>query len=111
MPIATTGIEITTETQKRRVMSRSSGFSSPSSVTPKRGSSAMPQVGQVPGASRTISGCIGQVHSVFTGGAGETRSSAIPHFGQEPGPEVLTSGCIGQVYPGAVTKRSSLGEG
>ena len=28
-----------------------------------RGSSAMPQIGQAPGASRTISGCIGQVYS------------------------------------------------
>ena len=29
------------------------------------GSSAMPQIGQLPGASRTISGCIGQVYSTF----------------------------------------------
>ena len=33
-----------------------------------RGSSAMPQIGQLPGSSRTISGCIGQVHSVLTTG-------------------------------------------
>jgi hypothetical protein len=52
--------------QKRRVMSRSSGLSS-SRVT-VRGSSSMAQIGQLPGASRTISGCIGHVHSVFVAG-------------------------------------------
>ena len=46
--------------QNRRVMSSSSGFGSSSAVI-VRGSSAMPQIGQAPGASRTISGCIGQV--------------------------------------------------
>ena len=46
--------------QKRRVMSTSSGLG-PSSAVATIGSSAMPQIGQVPGASRTISGCIGQV--------------------------------------------------
>jgi hypothetical protein len=46
----------------------------------------MPQIGQVPGLSRTICECIGQVHFVppFGGGA-ITASSAIPHFGQFPG--------------------------
>jgi hypothetical protein len=50
-------------------MSTSSGLdSSPVGV---RGSSAMPQIGHAPGASRTISGCIGQVHSAAeTGGRG-----------------------------------------
>jgi hypothetical protein len=48
------------EIQKRRRMSRSSGFSSGSAVA-TRGSSAMPQIGQCPGVSRTICGCIGQV--------------------------------------------------
>ncbi len=56
----------------------------------------MPQIGQVPGPSRTISGCIGQTHSV-AGSAGVTGSSAIPHLGQVPGPDRTTSGCIGQV--------------
>ena len=41
---------------------RARGSRSSAAVT-VRGSSAMPQIGQVPGASRTISGCIGQVHS------------------------------------------------
>jgi hypothetical protein len=64
-------------------MSMSSGFLS--SIVTVRGSSAMPQIGQLPGASRTISGCIGQVHSVFVTGATVSGSSAMPHFGQAPG--------------------------
>ncbi len=47
-------------TQKRRAMSRNSGFSSVAAVT-VRGSRAMPQMGHEPGAGRTISGCMGQV--------------------------------------------------
>ena len=58
----------------------------------------MPQIGQTPGSSRTISGCIGQVHSVFVSGAADTGSSAIPHFGHAPGPICRTSGSIGHVY-------------
>ncbi len=46
--------------QKRRRKSTSSGFSSGSAVG-ITGSSAMPQMGQLPGASRRICGCIGQV--------------------------------------------------
>jgi hypothetical protein len=46
--------------QKRRRKSVSSGFS-PSSRLGIIGSSAMPQIGQVPGPSCTISGSIGQV--------------------------------------------------
>ncbi len=68
--------------QKRRVMSRSSVFSS--SPVASIGSSAMPHFGQLPGWSRTISGCIGQVHSVAFG-AGTTGSSAMPHVEQLPG--------------------------
>ena len=49
-------------TQKRRRMSTNSGFSPSSVETGVRGSSAMPQMGQLPGASRTISGCMGQVY-------------------------------------------------
>jgi len=51
-------------------MSRSSGFASSVAVT-TRGSSAMPQIGQLPGPSRMISGCIGQVQLIAAGaGAG-----------------------------------------
>src|SRR5512144_2524934 len=78
-------------------MSMSSGFSSSSRDT-VLGSRAMPQMGQLPGASRTISGCIGQVHSVFDDtGSGSTGSRAIPHVGQDPGPACLILGCMGQV--------------
>ena len=59
--ISSSGSDRTTLTQNRRVMSTSSGFFPSSSVT-MRGSSAIPQIGQEPGASRTISGCIGQVY-------------------------------------------------
>ena len=67
--IASSGAVSTTPTQNRRVMSRSSGFSSAAAVT-VRGSSAMPQIGHDPGSGRTISGCIGQVYSVRAGGSG-----------------------------------------
>ncbi len=82
--------------QNRRVMSTSSGLTSV--VVTVRGSSAMPQMGQKPGSSRTIWGCIGQVYSVRVIGAGNvTGSKAMPHFGQAPGLRSRTSGCIGQV--------------
>jgi len=62
-PIASTssGAVTTALTQNLRVMSTSSGLGSPSADA-TRGSSAMPQIGHAPGALRTISGCIGQVH-------------------------------------------------
>ena len=47
-------------TQNRRVIKTNSGFAS-SATEAVRGSKAMPQMGQVPGPSRTTSGCIGQV--------------------------------------------------
>ena len=95
MAIASSGAVSARLIQKRRVMSRSSGFAS-STVT-VRGSSAMPQIGQLPGPARTISGCIGQVYSVLVAGrAGDSGSSAIPHLGQGPGPICRTSGHIGQ---------------
>jgi len=53
--------------QKRRLMSISSGLASSSAVT-LRGSSAIPQIGQLPGAWRTISGCIGHQYSVPAAG-------------------------------------------
>ena len=61
MASATSGMPSATLIQKRRVMSRSSGLSSSAAVT-VIGSSAMPQIGHAPGPSRTISGCMGQVH-------------------------------------------------
>ena len=69
--------------QKRHVMSRRSGFSS-CAVVIVLGSSAIPQIGHAPGPSRTISGCIGQVHWVLVAAAGSSGSNAIPHLGQVP---------------------------
>ncbi len=84
-------------TQNRRVMSRSSGFSSWVAVT-VRGSSAIPQMGQLPGWSRTISGCMGQVYSVLVSATGVSGSSAIPQLGHGPGFSWCTSGHIGHTY-------------
>jgi len=60
--------------QKRRRKSVSSGFSS-SSRLGIIGSSAMPQIGQLPGASRTICGCMGQVYCA-PAGAGSTAATS-----------------------------------
>src|SRR5215469_18342679 len=105
LPIAITssGAVSTTPIQKRRVISRSSGFSSVVAVT-VRGSSAIPQIGHEPGSDRTISGCIGHVYSVRVVGSGLSGSSAIPHDGHGTGLGSRTSGHIGQTYigPGAL---------
>ncbi len=46
----------------------------------------MPQIGHVPGLSRTICGCMGQVYWVCSvADEGSIGSSAMPHFGQAPG--------------------------
>src|SRR3546814_13994619 len=66
-------------TQKRRVKSTSSGLGPSSPVGTPIGSSAMPQSGQSPGPSCTISGCIGQVYWVPAGaGAGAGRPARYP---------------------------------
>jgi hypothetical protein len=56
----TTGTLSRTAIQNRRVMSASSGLG-PLSAATVSSSSAMPQMGQAPGPSRRICGCIGQV--------------------------------------------------
>src|SRR5271166_2638239 len=81
-------------TQKRRDMLRSSGFSWVDAVT-VRGSRAMPQIGQEPGAGRTIWGCMGQVYSVRADATGTSGSRAIPQEGQAPGLVSRTSGHMG----------------
>ena len=98
-PIArmTSGTVSTALTQKRRVMSSSSGLSSSSRLT-VIGSRCMPHFGHEPGSSRTISGCIGQVYWVLVASEGVSGSSAMPHLGQAPGSGWRTSGCMGQVY-------------
>ena len=62
-------------TQNRRVMSASSGLGPLSAVT-VTGSRAIPQIGQVPGPGRRISGCIGQVHSAPGPSAGRRVGAA-----------------------------------
>ena len=92
-----TGAPKPSASQKRRVMSISSGFGSSSRLT-TRASSAIPQIGHAPGPSRTISGCIGQVYSTFVSAVASVRSgsSAMPHFGHAPGCAWRISGSIGQ---------------
>jgi hypothetical protein len=95
MTKASSGSVSTSPIQNRRIIPTSSG-SGPSTAPTVRGSSAIPQIGQDPGASRTISGCIGQVHS-GRGPDATTGSSLMPHFEQLPGLRWRTSECIGQV--------------
>ena len=57
---AITGTASTSPIQNRRVMSTSSGFG-PLSAETVSGSSAMPQIGQLPGPTWRICGCMGQV--------------------------------------------------
>src|SRR3546814_4048394 len=64
----------TSAIQKRRDMSISSALGPASAVTIS-GSSPMPQMGQAPGWSCRISGCIGQVQ-IVPGGASTNRSAA-----------------------------------
>src|ERR1035437_6825807 len=82
--ITNTGKASDALTLRRRVMSCNSALSSDGAL---RGSSAIPQIGQLPGSLRTICGCIGQVYSVAPDLAvtGAIGSSAMPHLGHEPG--------------------------
>jgi hypothetical protein len=59
----TTGAASAMLKAKRRRMSTNSGLG-PVLALGVIGSSAMPQMGHAPGPSRTISGCMGQVHFV-----------------------------------------------
>ena len=77
-------------------MSASSGLG-PSSGSAARGSSSMPHSGQLPGASRTTVGCMGQTYSVRTEAEGICGSSAMPHSGQSVGVSLRTAGWQGQV--------------
>ena len=91
---ARSGTESATLTQNLRVMSMSSALFSSVAVT-VRGSSAIPQMGQLPGSVRTISGCIGHTYSVRVGSSNDSGSSAMPHLGQGLGLSDRTSGSIG----------------
>src|SRR5207249_5669328 len=63
MESSRTGSDKAALTQKRRRIESYSGSASTAAKT-SIGSSAMPQMGQLPGPNRTISGCIGQVYRV-----------------------------------------------
>src|SRR5271155_3216502 len=76
MPRMRTGSVRATLAQKRVVIEASSGFSA-SSAEAVRGSRAMPQMGQAPGAGRIISGCMGQVYSTAADGAWELAPGAL----------------------------------
>ncbi len=96
MASANSGTVSTRPIQNRRVMSTSSGLG-PVSAATVIGSSAMPHFGQLPGSSRTISGCIGQVYCTLVAATGCAGSSAMPHFGQAAGTSDSTPGHIGQI--------------
>ena len=61
MENAKTGTVRTRLTQNRRVMSTSSGLGPSSAASGSSGSSAMPHLGQGPGPTWRISGCMGHV--------------------------------------------------
>jgi cation transport ATPase len=67
--------------QKRRLISISSGFAR-SSSDGSSGSSAIPQIGQVPGWSWRICGCIGQVQIVPSGTVAGSTAGAAPCWAQ-----------------------------
>ena len=94
--ITSTGRVSVQATASRRRMSASSGLG-PSSGSAARGSSSMAHSGQLPGASRTTAGCMGQTYSVRARAAGICGSSAMPHSGQSAGASLRTSGWQGQV--------------
>src|SRR5262245_38537958 len=71
IPVKKTGIVKSKLNQNLLVMSFNSGFSS-SSAEAVIGSKAIPQIGQEPGPSRTICGCIGQVYFPFGESADST---------------------------------------
>ncbi len=49
------------------------------------GTKSIPQIGQAPGSSLTISGCIGQVHcSAVVADKLTSSTKSIPHTGQSP---------------------------
>ena len=61
MARTSSGIDSTAPIFRRRVKSTSSGLGPASAAGTPLGSSAMPQIGQMPGPCCTIWGCMGQV--------------------------------------------------
>ena len=86
-----TGTASARPTQNRRVMSRNSWLGAASADT-STGSSAMPQIGQLPGPICRTSGCIGQVYVAppFAGGAAcgfKYRSGSAANLVRQPAPQ------------------------
>ena len=79
---ASSGSVSTAPIHRRRVMLINSGLAA-SAVT-VRGSRAMPQMGQAPGRSRTISGCMGQVYSAAPAGVSGAGAIDSKGAGWEP---------------------------
>jgi hypothetical protein len=77
-PIETisSGIARTVDTHRRRVKSISSGFGASSSEGAS-GSSAIPQIGQLPGPSRRICECIGHVQIAPAGAAAAAMLAGV----------------------------------
>ena len=90
-----TGNPSPTPIKNLRVMSVSSVFGNSCNLT-LRGSSAIPQIGQAPASTFTISRCIGQVYSISINASAVTAgSSAIPQLGHGTGLVSRTSGHMG----------------
>jgi hypothetical protein len=113
MAIASRGTLSVTLSQRRRLMSRSSASSS--AIAASAGSSAMPQIGQLPGPSRTISGCMGHSHVLLgpvglpgCGWAPSARSSFLGAVACASGAAcAITSSAFGRV--GAFSSRYRRG--
>ena len=106
---ATNGNDIATPTQKRRVMSCNSGLAG-SSAAGVIGSSAMPQIGQLPGALRTIS----RMHRAgpFIRGVYRLRlrrnrwSQIAPRIGYKPLAAAISAEMIGAAGVLGLVRRS-----
>src|SRR5512145_3208054 len=82
MASITSGMDNAVPIQNRRVRSRSSESSA--APVPAIGTRAIPHLGQEPGPSRTISGCMGQVYCApliaSAGGAGGATGPLLAYF-------------------------------
>src|SRR5712692_7796312 len=93
MESSKTGSDKAALTQKRRrIESYSGSASTPAKMS--KGSSAMPQMGQLPGPNRMISGCIGQVYRFFS--PSDAASDAVV-------PECSIAPCPGGAEPWSIS--------
>ena len=96
-----------TPIQKRLVMLTNSGFAE--SLVATRGSSAIPQMGQAPGLSRSTSGCIGQVYLPVVADGMATDGSPLASAPLTPQPPTRSLRLPGRppMYLRSFTQRSS----